>query len=806
MTHCRLAVRPCSASVLLLIAGASLGLSATSALGQRLISNDGGWVAPGMEFGSTTDSGDSDWGQNRNFTGGAAVLRTSGFANEDRDAANTPDFVRNRLGTYTRTFELSAAAGFNGDIVVPMLIDGTIQFAGVGNISNLAGFSWQVGLYREATAGAGDWVFQGSEAMVPGPWAAAGGNVNLSRTNVARFANNPGGARQYQLRADWSFDASAQGAIPGVPGTGGLNSRVDFDFRTAASDRGVVASLSAEPTAYNGNTREALSVTVARADFNDVKGRNARVGIVEVADVATNHVDLPAARLTILNGPGVNRYDNDEHATSVASIIGGANANSGRAGMAPESVMTAASIIDHGGSLNAANAIITAWGAGMPGVINYSASSPGTTHLQLDTLLAANDNVTWVSAGGNFALGGAGAGAIGTVPRPNAAYNNIAVGALESNFTTPTDFSSTTGSGNFPNKPDVMAPGEYVLTASVRDIDNGGTRNDYARSFMGATWGRALDASAIAPDTGRIAGTSFSAPHVTGMVALLHEYSDIRGFDATSKDHRVMKALVVGGAKTAGLRDRAGNAWNQGLTAGTSPNTPGANHLVVTRSYDPNLGGGLASATGSLHMYRGGEARIADNNTDHNLKIDLRDGSTTQLRSFWDLETVSGMDDQSEGTVDYFLGGTLVVINDIPQYVTPPTFSLRAALTWDREVSAGLYDPLANLELEMWIDGYNEGNLPGFDPFNADDDIRVARTSNANENVKLMDLSFTFSLSLNDPVLPNGYSPNFYLQVRNFADIDVTYGLAVSLIPVPAPGALGLLTAAGVLCMGRRRR
>jgi len=49
-------------------------------------------------------------------------------------------------------------------------------------------------------------------------------------------------------------------------------------------------------------------------------------------------------------------------------------------------------------------------------------------------------------------------------------------------------------------------------------------------------------------------GTSYAAPHATGVVALLQEYARANGLGADSRRHEVMKAVLMNSAdKVAGL-------------------------------------------------------------------------------------------------------------------------------------------------------------------------------------------------------------------------------------------------------------
>ncbi|GEM_PF-1585966 len=769
---------------------------------QTYITNQGGWTLP-APLATITASGDST------ITNGEAATRSGlmrfsaeGESREDRDGAATPDNLRIRYNIATNIVTLGTAA----DIVVPALTDGRINFFGANNRSQ-ARVITSVLLYREDTAGLEDWTLIDEQTFNSGLLdrnAGAPATTDISNTLLARFANQPAGARRYGIDVRFDVQSNANGGVPGAPGVGNLGSRVEFDFHTVADNRGAHFSVSAEPNAYNGNSRVAVDAAEARSRYG-VSGLLARgVGILETGRVATTHSDF-GTRVTVLAGAGGEEYET-EHSFAVAGIIGSNNADSAQAGVAPRVDMLSASALDHGGVIAGANAIRGNFGAGNAGIINFSASR-GATPEELDTFITANPNITWVSSVGNDALAHpAGGTYLGDVPNPNYARNNIAVGALEIDFSTAADYSSTS-LGLYPAKPDVVAPGSHILSPAYRDINNNGAKDDYTRTFLGANYKREFNATdPMRVNTGDITGTSFAAPHVSGAVALLHDYSGRKSFDNRSMDHRVMKALIVGGAKTAGIVDRNGAGWQQ---AGTHPQefSNFGDAIVVTRSLDRDFGGGILSASGALSMYAGSEARVSDNNARANESIDLRDGSTVAFgrNSFWDLETVNAGAGGAPGTVDYFLGGHLLSVDNIIQGFSLPTSYLRIALTWDRTVAGGgAYDALTNLELLVYADGFQAGNIAGFDARagRRNDDYLIAKTDNLDENVKLLDFNMA-TLYFFSAELPQNFRPNLYIQVRNLSAGSVEYGLAASFTAVPAPASL--LAFAGIIALRRRR-
>lgn len=761
-------------------------------------------------------------------TGFALVTGATGFARENGDAI--VDRVETVFGRYDHFFNLSSAAGATADIVMPVLADGRLTWAGPAN--NQARFKVQVEvrLLRQDDRPnplaplPATYTAVGGLVTLDSGWKTEpffGGPVDVSQTWMQRFADQATGERRYKIETTVKMIAQADNA--GVFGAN--NTRIDFNFASAdaTTSRGVTQSVAAEPSNYaNVNSREAMSADWAFRRFG-VTGAGVNVGIIEPGK-ASNHADF-GARLTRTNGGGAagNNYDS-EHTTAVASIIGSQSADLKQRGVAPGASMISSDASDHGSTLNAINDMLAnRMGASARGVINFSMKGGIASGHELDSIIHANQNVSFVWAAGNDRLSAPEAGYtyVGTVPNPNYAFNNIAVGALDSTFATMEDFSSNT-QGNFPTKPDVVAPGGYVLSASNRDLNNDGQLNDYTRSFVANQWSKTLNPNDPRyPETGRISGTSFAAPHVSGVVALMNEYANDRpaDYDNRAIDQRVMKAALIAGAQTRGITSFTGAAWTQ---TGKTGNLKASSPTRVPNSLDLSLGGGLADAYSALGIYSNKEARVADNNASDHLKIDLRP-TMLERTGFWDLETVQGrreIDDTifAPGTVDYLLGGGAMApdFQGGPQNgITAPISYLRVALTWNRTVTGGAYDALENLELNLFIDGFDAFNMAGWDPANgAGDaaDYRIAYTENAAENVKLFDFAIpaNFFFGLDVP-LPGVDAPaglifgNMYLQVRNNSDFAVEYGIAASFITVPTPSGLAMLALMGVVASRRRR-
>ena len=270
------------------------------------------------------------------------------------------------------------------------------------------------------------------------------------------------------------------------------------------------------------------SVSVVENDYirfeHELDGDGVKIGMFEVALPDINnpeYICFNESNIHLLNDQSpvedIDDLVNIEHATVVASImcsIGHAVASYAHVGMAPRAELYCAS----GNFFSGIESLVE---AGV-NVINMSAEITidynGDREYDFDenfygeyTFLekwfdhiALNHSVHFVVSAGNT----------GNeyweneidyrkVTHPAMAYNVIAVGALEDNNTSLlTDdglatYSSYAEEVAQPNKPDLVAPGSTIATAA---IPIGGFYNG-----------------------GEISGTSFAAPHVTGIIAQLLE-------------------------------------------------------------------------------------------------------------------------------------------------------------------------------------------------------------------------------------------------------------------------------------------
>jgi hypothetical protein len=208
--------------------------------------------------------------------------------------------------------------------------------------------------------------------------------------------------------------------------------------------------------------------------------------------------------------------------------------------------------------------------------------------------------------------------------------------------------------------------------------------------------------------------------------------------------------------------------------------------VVVAQSLDSELGAGALSCVAALQQFQPDELNDSHTNTAQNRVFDTPlhtptlSGNTVINGKFWDLERVQGAtsptDTNLPGTVDYLLGNIV-------------GGHLRATLTWDNV--GGALEPL---EMRLYHEGSDPGNLPGFDPNNRNADTLLAETDLVGENVKLFDFTV--------PDYANRGTTGDYLEVYNSQGTPTDYAIAVS---VPEP-SLVLIWVAGLGILGTRRR
>lgn len=309
--------------------------------------------------------------------------------------------------------------------------------------------------------------------------------------------------------------------------------------------------------------------------------------VVAVADTgldrgkndSTMHLDLQGRIKAIFPLGRINdASDPHGHGTHVAgSILGtGARSNGSFKGMAPGAQLVFQSVMDSNGGLGGLPSNLNdlfsqafnqgarihnnSWGADVNGA--YTTSSQ-----QVDQYVWNNDMTIL------FASGNAGPGS-GTVGSPATAKNAITVGASENlrpTFGTYADninhiasFSSRGYTADGRLKPDIVAPGTYILSTRSALAPNGSFWANYNSyyAYMG--------------------GTSMATPITTGGVLLLREHF-MKNRNITPKPS-LLKAAVIAGATDVGLGyPSTSQGWGR-LNLEKSVNVAYINEAVALRT------------------------------------------------------------------------------------------------------------------------------------------------------------------------------------------------------------------------------
>ncbi|MGQ0627072.1 MAG: S8 family peptidase [Phycisphaerales bacterium] len=412
----------------------------------------------------------------------------------------------------------------------------------------------------------------------------------------------------------------------------------------------------------------------------------------------------------------------------------------------------------------------------------------GTLELAVDHWAERNGMIFTKSAG-NSGPGPA------SVTNPGGAYNAIVVGNVEFSGTTayPTNYdvrlweiapSSSRGPvpGTQRSRPDLVAQGTGNLSAfrmeiGVPQADNTlPTVNDPAYSVAGSrglysTQGRLNDpASPGAPDESPVTGTSFAAPTVAGVAALMVQRARQAGPLNAAESPLLVKSIL----QTSADKDPA--RWGQNTRV-----TPLAQGSTTTTPLSFQWGAGMLDPRGAINLLNAGAKDRGLNNP-----VD-GDGWSSQT-----LISDSDGNDFAPG-----INGHIYRFNNVAAG-SPFT----ATLNWFRHVESDFNaggnltvinfmpaaEPLIDLNLSFYkYDAMNNTLALAFSSESVEDNL---------EHIFIPSIAMT-----GDYLLAVTYGGMF----ANRPNLHENYGLSWSFDLVPSPGAVGLLTLAGLYASRRRR-
>lgn len=371
-------------------------------------------------------------------------------------------------------------------------------------------------------------------------------------------------------------------------------------------------------------------------------------------------------------------------------------------------------------------------------VISSSWKDAGTRgHLVgevLDTYARQNPTVVFVAAASNDADEGP-----GFVNSPYKNMNVIKVGALDDK----TNFSSVASTSSYgPNdfyNPQTKTAIKGVVSAV--DISTAGTV--YTLNYSG--------------ELQNISGTSFAAPIVSSVATLMLSYSKESNMPASSRDARLVKAILLNSATKL-------DSWDNGSRLMDSVEVDGKNYsnvLSTSQSLDYYTGAGALNANQALKEYENfGTTSFLETvaASDSNFYYFSTDSESATLNA-----TLCWFVGAQVGDVTYDTSGNISDLDDALSY-------------------------FANLDLRLWYEGENgEREL-------------IAQSVSEYNNVEHLYLTLEKE---------GNYALEVYFKDLIYGNADSeTYALAWNLSQVPEPAffaAISGLIAAG-LCIAKKRR
>lgn len=314
-----------------------------------------------------------------------------------------------------------------------------------------------------------------------------------------------------------------------------------------------------------------------------LNGAGINIGQIESGTTAQHTAIVPRIGATQAGGAGVTL-----HATHVAGILVGNAANYG--GTNVYGVANGATLYGSFGGAGGANlASAMNWMATAPAadVVNMSWGLNAPNGITTTTDWMVNKKRTLVVVAADNSNGGA-------INAPDDGYNVLTIGGTggTSGAGNPVQ-NRVTGSwtargpaANGLRKPDLVAPGRLIFSASNIDHDGNGKIDDFHNSDF--------------PGGQEVTGNSFAAPHVTGTSALLMQYAKSRTWAAQGTDPRTQRAVLINGA-SKNVTDRAGSRWDATISTPTQMR-------ASSQPLDASNGAGLLDARRSYEILKSGPA------------------------------------------------------------------------------------------------------------------------------------------------------------------------------------------------------
>ena len=325
----------------------------------------------------------------------------------------------------------------------------------------------------------------------------------------------------------------------------------DYRVSSIATDAGITAAGRGEHfERANGRPSPGVGVVDADKAWTGATGRGVTVALMDTG--VAEHPDLDGSVVARVDfvGDGATLQDPSGHGTFVAGLI----AAHGRTfkGVAPDAKLISLRVLDQNGNgtlhsvLAAFDWLLRNRTAKQIKVLNLSFGAPQKSSYHR-SLLAGVVESAWFAGITVVAAAGNDGPVHGTVAMPGADPFVITVGSFADQGTLATNddresvFSSRGPTRDGFAKPDVLAPGEHIVSLRVP-----GTALDL--DATGGPGPRGRDAEDVAGPYARLTGTSASTAMVTGAAADILEAH--RNYSAT----QVKGALVASGSHIAGTR------------------------------------------------------------------------------------------------------------------------------------------------------------------------------------------------------------------------------------------------------------